>query len=140
MVIRNLPGQDRWVSVVVENHGAPRTLSKSVQVEKQVDGVWSARGGEVQVDLVERCGFSPSIAAACIDVGAGAKFTAAPWNGWACGGQCPDPCRMNDYMGPGTFRFVVESCDRKERFEGPPFQLPSEPLLRFGERRPPVAP
>ena len=57
----------------------------------------------------------------------GETLVVKPWNGWSCDGQCPRPCRANIYLGPGEFRFVVLSGDRKQRFEGAPFSLGSQP-------------
>jgi hypothetical protein len=117
VVVRNLekPG-----AVVVENHGAAIRLRHRLVVEQQVDGTWRDSGA--YVDLVERCD-ARGLTETCNKVPAGATLTLVPWNGVACDGQCARPCRSNGYLGPGTFRFVVESCDRKKRFAGAGFQL-----------------
>jgi len=54
----------------------------------------------------------------------GAKLRPVAWNGLSCGGQCGGTCRGNAFLGPGQFRFVVTTCDKKRSFYGPVFTMP----------------
>ena len=117
VVLRNLekPG-----AVAVENHGATIRLRKRIVVEQMQEGTWQSTGA--YVDLVEHC-TTLGAPENCVTLRAGAKLTLVPWNGVSCDGQCTRPCRSNSYLGPGKFRFVLETCDRKKRFGGEPFEL-----------------
>jgi hypothetical protein len=121
VVVRNL---EKAGAVAVENHGAAIRLRHRLVVEQLFDGTWHDTGA--YVDLVEACDERGS-AETCRELRSGATLTMVPWDGTACDGQCPRPCRSNSYLGPGTFRFVVESCDRKQRFAGAPFRMPASP-------------
>lgn len=46
-----------------------------------------------------------------------------PWSGMSCSSQCNRTCDKNQRL-EGRFRFVIKSCDGKNRFEGPTFELP----------------
>jgi hypothetical protein len=46
-----------------------------------------------------------------------------PWTGMTCSSQCNGNCDRN-YPLSGRFRFVVATCDGKQRFAGPVFELP----------------
>jgi hypothetical protein len=48
------------------------------------------------------------------------------WSGMSCSSQCNRSCDKNVRL-YGRYRFVVRSCDRKTRFEGPVFELPKTP-------------
>jgi len=45
-----------------------------------------------------------------------------PWTGMSCSAQCNNICDRN-VPSSGRFRFVVTTCDGKQRFEGPVFEL-----------------
>ena len=48
------------------------------------------------------------------------------WSGMSCSSQCNRSCDKNVRL-YGRYRFVVRSCDRETRFEGPVFELPKTP-------------
>jgi hypothetical protein len=106
----------------VANRGGDISLSRSVLVERSVAGEWAA--AEANIRLIVSCNDLSTESPLVLQ--RGETFTALPWNGWSCGGQCPEPCRANIYLGPGNFRFVVHSADETRRFEGPPFSLGAE--------------
>lgn len=132
IVVKNLgrPGE-----LAVENRGAARRLRSSVAVERRLDNAWQVMGN--MLDMVETCDRSRP-EEACTDLRAGAVLTLVPWNGMSCSGQCNEACNLNSYVGPGTFRFVVRSCDGKQRWEGPAFVLPAEPPLPPGRHMSPT--
>jgi len=45
-----------------------------------------------------------------------------PWTGMSCSSQCNHICRSN-VPRSGRFRFVVTTCDGRQRFVGPVFEL-----------------
>ena len=126
-----LPGA---APVVVTNLASPGAFSvrnaspqevrvaREVIVERQTAGKWEQI--VAPVELVQRCENPP--AGSCIALAGSATIRPVPWNGYSCAPQCPGSCRANVYAGPGTFRFVVTSCDRTQRFTGPAFELPAE--------------
>ncbi len=118
--VRNLekPG-----AVVIENHGGPARLSRKILIERKRGSDWIE--SPAWFEAVEQC-VAPQPADRCVVLDANTKIEPVPWNGLTCSGQCPRSCRSNHYTGPGTFRFVVLSCDHKERFAGPEFSIPAE--------------
>jgi hypothetical protein len=120
VVVRNLatPG-----ALAVENHGSEISLSREVLVERKLDGAWIK--ANVLFELAEKCGAGEE-PPACVDLSAKGSLTPVPWNGYTCSGQCPRSCRSNHYAPPGEFRFVVQTCDRKQRYRGEAFVMPPE--------------
>ena len=117
ILVRNLetPG-----SFEVENRGPAIAMYSQVIVQEMVEGKWQDRATDLI--LSETCDWNPK--AGCRTLGQGAKLRPPAWNGLICSGQCPLGCRANAYLGPGSFRFVVMSCDQKQRFYGPAFTMP----------------
>jgi hypothetical protein len=124
VVIRNLKKSG---SFEVENEGLAISLYSQVVVQRWNEDRWH----DVASDLVlsETCKWNPK--PECTPLAKGGKIHPMPWNGMSCSGQCFLGCRANIFLGPGTFRFVVSTCDRKTRFYGPAFKLsgddPMEP-------------
>jgi hypothetical protein len=50
-------------------------------------------------------------------------FRPVAWSGMSCSSQCNQSCDKNERL-YGRYRFVVRSCDRMLRFNGPVFELP----------------
>lgn len=120
IVIKNLekPG-----AFSVTNEGPDIDLERHVVVEKQEGGAWTNTDADVR--LIASCeeletGTTRRLAR-------GETLVVKGWDGWSCDGQCPRPCRANLYLGPGTFRFVVQASGGKQRWEGPAFQLGEDP-------------
>jgi len=119
IVVRNL---DTPGALVIENHGPTAMLRDRFAVESQHEGTWEDTGIDLELSGQRPRGQQET----CEELRAGAGLRPARWSGWTCGGQFTQPCRQTAYIGPGTFRFVVSSCDGKHRWEGPPFELPAE--------------
>ena len=123
VMVRNLPTVG---ALAVDTGGSAVTLRDRVVVEQlwpdvkepAVGGAWHKT--EARVELVAQCGGGDTD---CKTLRANNTLTLVPWNGFSCDGQCPHACRANIDLEPGIFRFVVESCDGKKRYEGAPFQL-----------------
>lgn len=105
----------------IANMGDEIDLSRDVIVERNGDG-----GTAVTLQLIDTCG-APD-AGACVSIPARGTFTPVAWTGTSCDSQCPRPCRANVYLGPGTFRFVVKSCDGRRHWESAWFSLPAAKL------------
>ena len=120
ITVRNL---DPPEAVVVENDGPALSLSSKLAVERKSDGRWIT--ANVFFELTERCGAGQA-PLDCVVIASGGSIKPVPWNGYTCTGQCPRPCRSNHYAGPGEFRFVVYTCDRKHRYVGAAFTMPPE--------------
>jgi hypothetical protein len=106
---------------LIENRGGRvRSLRRSLTIEQQFEGAWQDAGLN---GLSLQPGERGQASQACISVPPGGTIPIGPWDGRTCHGEC----RQSYYMGPGTFRYVVASCDGTERIAGPPFELPTEP-------------
>jgi len=99
------------------------SLRSRLIVERQnADGGWTPVVLDLDsMRLVETCAQKVD---ACIPLEAGRTLRPVPWSGMSCSSQCNGTCDKNFPMS-GTFRFVVKTCDGKERFEGAPFVLTS---------------
>ncbi|GAC1352159.1 MAG: hypothetical protein NVS3B20_04480 [Polyangiales bacterium] len=75
--------------------------------------------------LVESCGEKIG---ACVSLDIGHTLKPVPWSGASCSSQCNLACGLN-FLHSGSHRFVVVSCDGKQRFEGPRFDLRYPPSL-----------
>ncbi len=114
----------------VENNGdMPVSLDREVTVEIWGAGKWSEIKGIVR--LIDRCNPQPN---ECLRLAASSSFEPLPWNGMSCGAQCGEPCRANEYYGPGKFRYVLKDCAGKERWIGPEFELPATPTDVYKEK------
>ena len=107
-------------SVSVSNSGPAIQVKRRIVIEQKSAGKWVPT--DAYYDLIGYCGDAAK--QDCRELKRG-TIEVVPWNGYSCSGQCVRPCRSNSYLGPGTFRFVVVTCDGKQRFEGAPFELPS---------------
>ena len=107
------------------NLGPSIELKSTVTIERQVSGRW--RDEEIKnFFLVETCPSRrdwPSPNPRCVSLAAGAVLQPAPWRGYSCDLQCPTSCDKNVVSPPGTYRFVVESCDGQRQIVSPPFQF-----------------
>lgn len=118
VIVRNLGSAGAFE---VENPGPPIALWSQVMLQRLENGIWRD-DNEAELSLAEICVWNarPS----CQTLQHGGRLRPHPWNGLICGGQCPESCRANSFLGPGQFRFVVMTCNQKRRFPGPSFSLP----------------
>jgi hypothetical protein len=99
-------------------------LDARLFVEHQLkDGRWeSVLGLDLDsMKLVESCAEKIG---ACISLDANRVLRPVRWSGMSCSSQCNGSCDKNVHRAGMPHRFVVTSCDGKQRFEGPPFDLP----------------
>lgn len=109
------------VAISVENHGAHDvSLRAAVIVEgRAAGGAFEAHASESSLSLRPDCGHE---AERCVTLAPGGELRPPIWNGMWGDMQCEcDRCAAAD---PGTYRFVVLSCDGQHRVEGAPFELP----------------
>jgi hypothetical protein len=97
-------------------------VSRTVAVERQSGTKWEAVPTALM--LIDKCEAQPTDG--CVTIRPGAVLRPVPWNGFSCAPQCAASCRANVYLGPGTFRAVAQSCDRKQQFTGAAFDLPAQ--------------
>lgn len=118
----------------VENAGEETELDWQVLVEKKGADKWqrySSKPTYLNILLVDKCILPPLTKPAeekpsCRAFGKGETLRAVSWSGWSCSAQCPPrACRANAYLGAGTYRFVVGSCDRQKEYYGEEFRLPA---------------
>ncbi len=101
------------------NRGAAIQLSSEVKVEQMVDGKWQ-QTPVANLYLISSCTQSP--APACVLLAANASLRPVPWRGNYCSSQCMANCNLDGPVPPGTYRYVVTSCDRKRRFYSAAFE------------------
>jgi hypothetical protein len=121
LLIRNL---DQPGAFEIENTGERIELAWDVRVQQKKGDAWEDRVVE-DLRLVEDCQTPP--AAPCRTLEKGTRVRPVPWTGFSHTAQCQKAARANVYLGPGTFRFVVSSCDGARKYYGDPFQLPERP-------------
>jgi hypothetical protein len=118
VIVRNLESPGTFE---IENAGSPIALWSQVTLQRLENGTWRD-DNETELSLEEVCVWNAQ--PSCQTLQRGGRLHPHPWNGLSCGGQCPESCRANSFLGPGQFRFVVTACDRKRHFPGPSFSLP----------------
>lgn len=123
IIIRNL---EKHGSFEVENSsGNEVELSWQIAVERKEGDEWKRLTSVTELNLIEKCGMSKD--SSCMRLAGGAKISPVPWTGWAYRAQCRKNSRKDRYYGPGTFRFIVKSCDGKQEYYGPEFEMPKTP-------------
>ena len=118
-------------SFSLKNEGSVAvTVDRNVTVEMWGNGKWNAITGVVH--LIDRCDeLQPK---ECLRVVPGNSFNPLPWTGSSCAAQCSEPCRANEYYGPGKFRYVIHDCSVKQQWTGPEFQMPASPADVYKEK------
>ena len=112
------PGE---LEILNSGKGAVSILS-AITIEQRGGAVWKPIATSIQA--IQSC---PAAGQECQSVPEGARWKIAAWSGFSCAAQCPEPCRANNYYGPGEFRFLVRSCDRRSSWTSGTFRLPAEP-------------
>lgn len=110
-------------SFEIENTGDDTELDAKVSIERKEGEKWTPLPSHIQLELIENCD-TKKTTPSCLSLNKGEKISPVPWTGFSCNVQCFKACRKNGYLGPGTFRFVVSSCDKKQKFYSPDFNLP----------------
>jgi hypothetical protein len=103
----------------VRSQGTAASLNSAVTVERKVEGKW------VRMDVTNlylRSACDGSTPPRCQRLDANATLKAAPWTGRFCSSQCPSSCRLDGPAPPGTYRFVITTCDGKETFVSAEFE------------------
>jgi hypothetical protein len=117
--LRAEAGEGRLVTAVVEVRGGRARLSRTLGVEHEVNGRFedlaSVAGLELRVDC-------QTPAPECVELVAGAELRPPPWLGTQGDAQCV--CTRCGAAPAGRYRFVVRSCDGRQRVESPIFELP----------------
>jgi|GEM_PF-2735478 len=97
-------------------------LAPELMVERQLDdGALMLLEG-LDVDSMKLVTFCGQPVGACVRVDE-RGLRPVPWTGMSSCSQCTNRCDWNFPLG-GRFRFVVTTCDGKQRFAGPFFELP----------------
>lgn len=133
VVITNvLPGR----FVLSSAHGLGLDTDAAIE-RRGDDGQWSAMPGldlGAGFRLRDSCKQAP---ASCVQLDPAKALVPVPWSGMSCSSQCNQSCRKNVFVGPGTFRLTVRTCDGGAIASGPAFTLPAghrdeAQLLRWG--------
>jgi len=105
------------------NRGAALQLSSAVTVEQKVNGEWKD-APVTNFYLIPSCTQGP--VPDCVSLAAKASLRPVPWRGNYCSSQCPANCNLDGPVPPGTYRYVVTSCDHKQRFVSAAFERKSQ--------------
>lgn len=109
----------------IENVGnASLDLDYELVIENHKDGTWSYEQ-DIQKHMITadcEANWPPAPPRPCATLHPGAKLTPHPWLGWYCRSMCRQCGRTVHSLRSGTYRAVVRSCDRAQRFEGKPFE------------------
>lgn len=104
----------------VENRGVTAvSLSSTVSVEREDGTHWLPTNVRF-VALTERCG---DPVPPCVELAPGTVFSAVPWDGHVCSGQCQRTCRSNHPVAPGIYRVVLSACSGQERYASNGFSM-----------------
>lgn len=114
-------------ALVLENGtGHALSLRREIIVEQQEGGIWSPIDAAL-LYLRESCAnpdksiYEPP---ACVDIAAGVTFRASPWTDSIGESQCY--CEECGPAGAGTYRFVVETCDKSARYTSAGFAVEAD--------------
>ncbi len=118
--VRGEAAEGGAVMVVVEVHGGVARLAKTIRVEREVDGRFEPLGSVAGLELRADC---QTPAPECVEIVAGAELRPPPWLGTLGDAQCI--CTRCAPAPAGTYRFVLTSCDGRQRVESPAFELAS---------------
>lgn len=104
---------------VVNNSSKPVSFLTSVAIEVQGEsGRW--RRTPAKTWLIPSHGSARGLPG-CVTVQSGEHLRPPSWGGFDCTNPFGPNCN-GTFSKSGPLRFVVSSCDRSERFEGPPFE------------------
>lgn len=107
----------------VVNHGNPTSLKSNVEVQQLVGGAWQNRGVQ-ELHVMSACPADDKPAPSCRSIGHDEAVVAVPWTGHVCYSQCPRSCFGEGKALPGTYRYVIKSCDQHRTFMSPAFVVP----------------
>jgi len=107
------------VALVLEVLRGRARLASTLGVEREVDGHFVAVTGIAGLTLRSDC---QTPAPECVALVAGAELRPPPWLGTLGDAQCI--CTRCGPAQAGTYRFVVSSCDGRQRAETERFTLP----------------
>lgn len=110
---------DGVVTPVIEVRGGTARLSASIVIEREDAGRYAPLEGVGTLALRASCEEPISD---CVEVVEGAELRPPAWLGTVGDAQCI--CTRCGPAPAGTYRFVLTSCDGRQRVEGAPFELP----------------
>ncbi|MBK8013058.1 MAG: hypothetical protein IPK13_17095 [Deltaproteobacteria bacterium] len=104
-------------ALVVRNRtDHPIRLRWAADIERLSDETWTVE--RAHLFLFGACPEPDAPPTGCVTVPARGTVRVQPWTGYFGCAQC-DVCRKNVPAAPGTYRFVVWSCDGRTRVESP---------------------
>lgn len=107
----------RRVAIRIENHGTDEAEIAGAVVLQRRSGEGFEDVEGVSLDLRFTCEDEPP---ECVTLAPGAVYLPPPWLGTIGDAQCA--CEECGPAPAGTYRFVVQSCNRAHTIEGDPFE------------------
>jgi hypothetical protein len=111
-----------WGLTITNLFDKPVAIDRWVAVERRTVNGWKQNSGTQAVascrDFVYQYDSKSSIRLA-----AHSSLAVHPWNGFVCGGQCPQSCMQNVYSGPGILRYVVTLLPEGKKVSSLPFAV-----------------
>lgn len=101
----------------------PVDLASELMVEGQLADGSFASVPQLDLDSMKLVSFCGQRVGTCVRVDE-RGLRPVPWTGMSCQSQCNFTCDGNIRLS-GRFRYVVTTCDGKQRFVGPVFELPN---------------
>ena len=112
-----LPGKFGEFRVI--NRGETIQLNSTVKVQQKTPGGWQ---DAPVTNLRLRASCEAGAATECMTLAAGASLQPPSWTGSYCSSQCLSNCNLDGPAPPGTYRYVISSCDGEHKFVSPPFE------------------
>ncbi|MCL2591663.1 MAG: hypothetical protein FWD67_12565 [Betaproteobacteria bacterium] len=136
LAVRSTVAAAEGATPVVEVRNGPRPGAVELRANQAVDLAaelmveWQRDDGSFKLVKELDLGSLKLLASCGQQVGACVRIDErglrpVPWTGMSCSAQCTLNCDGNVRLS-GRFRFVVTTCDGKQRFEGPVFELPPD--------------
>ena len=110
----------------IANHGPAMALRSAVVVEMQREEGWVALPVS---NLFLRRSCQRADVPDCVELAPGASLDMVPWTGRLCLSQCMTHCRFDGAEEPGTYRFVVSSCEGTQTVVSSAFEGTARPLI-----------
>ena len=108
----------------VINYGDTVSLRSRVEVQQLVAGAWQDRGVQ-RLYILASCPPDFKPLPACRPIGRNETVVAIPWTGFVCHSQCQAMCAGEGKAWPGTYRYVIRSCDGKQSIASATFIVPN---------------
>lgn len=121
-------GREAGVVVVSNRTALEQWLARALTLQRRAGRVWIPV--PANFNIIARCDERLGDRTQPVRLRPGQAVTVARWTGEDCNGQCPRSCRLNAYLGPGTFRVIARTWPGGIAIFSPAFDMPAVPPER----------